>query len=45
MTKNLVSFWDFTRRWSLSVDGSIGGFGVGSYFAWQASGVPGYRFG
>lgn len=38
------TIWDFTLRWSMTLDGSIGGFGVGSDFAWQASGLLGYRF-
>ncbi len=37
------TLWDFTPRWSMTLDGSVGGFGVGSDFAWQAFGVLGYR--
>jgi len=36
--------WDFTKRWNLILGGSIGGFGVGSDFAWSAIGLVGYRF-
>ena len=36
--------WDFTQRWNLIVGGSVGGFGVGSHFAWSAIGLVGYRF-
>lgn len=39
------TIWDFARRWSLTLNGSVGGFGVGSDFAWQAFGLLGYRFG
>ncbi len=35
---------DLTQRWAVSLDGSIGGFGVGSDFAWDAAGLIGYRF-
>lgn len=35
---------DLTQRWAISLDGSIGGFGVGSDFAWDAAGLIGYRF-
>ena len=38
------TIWDFSERWSLSLDGGVGGFGVGSDFAWHACGVIGYRF-
>jgi hypothetical protein len=33
-----------SERWSLSLEGNVGGFGVGSDFAWHASGAIGYRF-
>ena len=36
--------WDFTKRWNMILGGSIGGFGVGSHFAWSAIGLVGYRF-
>ena len=36
--------FNLTQRWALSLDGSIGGFGVGSDFAWDAAGLIGYRF-
>jgi hypothetical protein len=39
------TIWDFTRRWSVTLDGSVGGFGVGSDSAWQAFGLLGYSFG
>ncbi len=31
--------WQFAKNWSLSARGDIGGFGVGSDFAWQAIGL------
>jgi hypothetical protein len=37
--------FDLSKQWALSLDGSIGGFGVGSDFAWNAAGLIGYRFG
>lgn len=36
--------WNFTERWNLLLGGNIGGFGVGSQFAWSAIGLAGYRF-
>lgn len=36
---------DLTQRWAVSLNGSVGGFGVGSDFAWDAAGLIGYRFG
>jgi len=33
-----------TRKWHLAIRGDIGGFGVGSDFAWQVYPVVGYRF-
>ena len=39
------TLWDLTRRWSMTLEGSVGGFGVGSDFAWHAFGLLGYRFG
>ena len=36
--------WDFTERWNMILGGTIGGFGVGSQFAWSAIGLVGYRF-
>jgi hypothetical protein len=38
------TLWDFSERWALALAGSVGGFGVGSDFAWEASGLLGYRF-
>jgi hypothetical protein len=38
------SQWDITRRWNVTLGGSIGGFGVGTQFAWSALGLVGYRF-
>lgn len=35
---------DLSESWSLTLGGDIGGFGVGSEFAWQAYGVFNYRF-
>ncbi len=39
------AIFDLSEQWALSLDGSIGGFGVGSDFAWNAAGLIGYRFG
>ncbi len=33
-----------TRKWRLAIRGDVGGFGVGSEFAWQVHPVVGYRF-
>ena len=38
------TLWDLSERWDLSLQGNVGGFGVGSDFAWSASGLLGYRF-
>lgn len=35
---------NFAENWSLRVRGDIGGFGLGSDFAWQAVAVIGWRF-
>jgi hypothetical protein len=40
----LRSIWDFTEKWNFTLAGNIGGFGVGSDFAWEAFGYFGYRF-
>ena len=39
------AIFDLSEKWAVSLDGSIGGFGVGSNFAWDAAGLIGYRFG
>jgi len=39
------TLWDITRGWSLTLGGTVGGFGVGSDFTWTAAGLLGYRFG
>ena len=39
------AIFDLSEKWAVSLDGSIGGFGVGSDFAWDAAGLIGYRFG
>jgi hypothetical protein len=36
--------FDLSEHWTLSLAGSVGGFGVGSDFAWHAYGGFGYRF-
>jgi len=41
----LRTIWDLSDRWSVTLAGDIGGFGVGSDFTWQAIGLVGYRFG
>jgi hypothetical protein len=33
-----------TRKWRLAIRGDVGGFGVGSDFAWQVYPAVGYRF-
>jgi hypothetical protein len=33
-----------TERWTFSLEGSVGGFSVGSDMAWHAQGLIGYRF-
>jgi hypothetical protein len=33
-----------SERWEYALRGDIGGFGVGSRFAWQAAATLGYRF-
>jgi hypothetical protein len=38
------TLWFLSRKWTLVAAGDIGGFGVGSDFAWQATGVLGYNF-
>jgi hypothetical protein len=37
--------WDLSEPWVLALEGSIGGFGVGSDFTWHAHGLLGYCFG
>jgi len=39
------TIWTFGDRWNLVAAGDVGGFGVGSDFAWQATGLIGYRVG
>ena len=36
--------FDLTDHWSLSLEGSIGGFGLGSDIAWNTWALIGYRF-
>jgi hypothetical protein len=36
---------DINNKWQFQFRGDCGGFGVGSYFSWQAQGFAGYRFG
>ena len=38
------SIWQFTPRSSLTTTSDIGGFGVGSNFTWQATGLVGCQF-
>jgi len=38
------SFWSLSPKWTIAIGCDIGGFGVGSDFAWQAKGVIGYGF-
>jgi hypothetical protein len=39
------AIFDLSEHWVLSFNGDVGGFGVGSDFAWDAVGLIGYRFG
>ncbi len=39
------TLWSLSDRWTLALEGSIGGFGVGSDFTWHAHGLIGYGFG
>jgi len=39
------TIWDVSERWTVTLAGDIGGFGMGSDFAWDAFGLIGYRFG
>ncbi|RZB37461.1 MAG: hypothetical protein SRB2_01005 [Desulfobacteraceae bacterium Eth-SRB2] len=39
------TLWSLSDRWTLALEGSIEGFGVGSDFAWHAYGLIGYHFG
>lgn len=36
--------WPFADQWSLNLHGDIGGFGIGSDFAWQAMAVLRWQF-
>ncbi len=38
------ALFDISERWLLSLEGSVGGFGIGSNFTWNAFGAFGYRF-
>lgn len=40
----LRTLWQLSPRWTAYVDGDIGGFGVGSDFQWQTTGLIGYNF-
>ena len=40
----LRTIWQLSPRWSVVALGDIGGFGVGSDFQWQATGLAAYRF-
>ena len=39
------TIWGLSERWTVTLAGDIGGFGMGSDFAWDAFGLIGYRFG
>jgi hypothetical protein len=41
----LRTIWGLSERWSVTLSGDVGGFSVGSDFAWQAVGLVGYGFG
>lgn len=36
--------YDLSRTWSLALRADLGGFGIGSEFAWQAMAIIGWRF-
>ncbi|GFK92807.1 hypothetical protein NNJEOMEG_00634 [Fundidesulfovibrio magnetotacticus] len=36
--------WKFNDDWSINLRGGIGGFGIGSDFTWDATGLVGYTF-
>ncbi len=38
------TLWLLSPKWTISATGDIGGFGIGSDFAWQATGAVGYNF-
>jgi hypothetical protein len=38
------AFFDLSERWTLALNGNVGGFGIGSDFTWGAMGTIGYRF-
>jgi hypothetical protein len=38
------TLFDLSERWTISLQGNIGGFGVGSDFTWGAFGLLTYRF-
>jgi len=37
------SLWTLSPKWAVALGGDVGGFGVGSDFAWQATGLLGYQ--
>jgi hypothetical protein len=39
----LRTLWQLPPRWTVSISGDLGGFGVGSDFQWQATGLIGYN--
>lgn len=41
----LRALFDFDDRWSAMLAGDVGGFGLGSDFAWNIQALAGYRFG
>jgi len=38
------TLWFLSPKWTLSIGGNIGGFGLGSDFTWAATGLVGYNF-
>jgi hypothetical protein len=40
----VMTAWNLYPRWSLTLNGDIGGFGIGSDLAWSVTGLAGYRF-
>ena len=37
------SFWTYSPKWTIALGGDVGGFGVGSGFAWQTAVLVGYQ--
>jgi hypothetical protein len=40
----VFTVWNLYPRWNVTLAGNVGGFGVGSDLAWEATALGGYRF-